>query len=101
MNVGPTERIGRLASAGAGAGVADTAGAGAGVPLGLALTGRPFGGADICLARSSVTMISPCCEAAARSSMFLSASAQVWPVALQLQDGLNSWRYLKAVGSAV
>jgi len=44
------------------------------------------------LALSSVTMISPCCSAAAFSSIDLSASDQVWPGALQEHDGLNSVR---------
>ena len=51
-----------------------------------------FGACDIFLALSSVTMISPCCWAAAVSSMVFSASAQVCPGALHEQDGLNSWR---------
>ena len=50
------------------------------------------GARDIFLALSSVTMMSPCCSAAALSSMVFSASDQVCPAALQAQDGLNSWR---------
>ena len=48
------------------------------------------GARDIFLALSSVTMMSPCCSAAALSSMDFKASDQVWPTALQAQDGLNS-----------
>src|SRR5258707_5603010 len=103
MKVGPTERIGLLSgalpvetaavfAAGSGAGVASgAAAAGAG--------GEPFlagaaaclvGARDIFLALSSVTMMSPCCSAAALSSMLFSASDQVCPAALHAQDGLNS-----------
>jgi hypothetical protein len=49
-------------------------------------------GRDIFFALSSVTMTSPCCSAAALSSMLFSASDQVWPAALHEQDGLNSCR---------
>src|SRR5579863_9711623 len=108
MNVGPTERIGLLSedasdvAAGAfGAGVAAGSGAVATVPFlagGVALV---CCGRDIFLALSSVTMMSPCCSAAALSSMFLSASDQVWPAALQAQDGLNSERNLNALGEEV
>jgi len=50
------------------------------------------GARDIFLALSSVTMISPCCSAAALSSIDFNASDQVCPGALQEQDGLNSVR---------
>ena len=52
---------------------------------------------DIFLALSSVTMMSPCCSAAALSSMVFSASDQVCPAALQAQDGLNSGRISERV----
>ena len=93
MKVGPTDRIVVLS----GATTVKSAGfaAGAGVVAG----GAPFlaetafgGGRDIFLAPSSVTMMSPCCSAAALSSMFFRASDQVWPAALHEQDGVNSWR---------
>src|SRR5258708_4842708 len=105
MNVGPTERIGLLSGAlpveaaallaagsGAGAGVASgTAAAAAGAEPFLAGAGGFLVGArDIFLALSSVTMMSPCCSAAALSSMLLSASDQVCPAALHAQEGLNS-----------
>src|SRR5436190_493413 len=116
MKVGPTERIGLsfagavsgMAAAGAGAGAG--AGSGAGVlavvagaaPFFLGAAGAVFdGGCDIFLALSSVTMMSPCCSAAALSSIDFSASDQVWPGALQAQDGLNSWRKRNAFGNAV
>src|ERR1700676_1538000 len=108
MKVGPTERIG-LSPVGTVAG-AVVSGAGAagvlavvpGAPF-FAAAGAPFaaGGRAIFLALSSVTMISPCCSAAALSSMLFSASDQVCPGALQEQDGLNSVRYLNAFGSEV
>ena len=89
MKVGPTERIGLLsdvvpavaaavlAAAGADEGAASGGGAavvvpflpGAGVDLAI--------GCDIFLALSSVTMISPCCAAAALSSMLFRASDHV------------------------
>src|SRR3954454_7697484 len=103
MKVGPTERIG-LSFAGA---VSGTAGAGAGTgsvagvpavvagaaPFFLGEVGAVFDvGCDIFLALSSVTMMSPCCSAAALSSIDFSASDQVWPAALQEHDGTNSLR---------
>src|SRR4051794_13403429 len=102
MKVGPTERIG-LSFAGAGSGAAAAgagAGSGAGVlavagaaPFFLGAVGAVFdGGCDIFLALSSVTMISPCCSAAALSSIDFSASDQVCPTALQEHDGTNSLR---------
>ena len=97
--------------AGGGRGLAEASGAGAAagavavVPLDAAvfLAGAvvAFGGSDIFLALSSVTMISPCCSAAALSSMLFSASDQVCPAALQEQDGLNSWRKRNAFGDEV
>ena len=104
MKVGPTERIGLLSvevpevavvvldAAGAGAGVASGAVVADVVPfLAGAGAGACFTGArDIFFALSSVTMISPCCSAAALSSMVFSASDQVCPAALHEQDGLNS-----------
>ena len=53
--------------------------------------GRPCGsgGNESCRARSSLTTMSPRSRG---SSMFLSASAQVWPVCLQLQAELNCLR---------
>src|ERR1700690_1001996 len=114
MNVGPTERIGffsgpvvvgvvlEAAAAGAGAGagvasgvvVADVAPFLAGAGAGACFTGAR----DIFFALSSVTMMSPCCSAAALSSMVFSASDQVCPAALHAQDGLNSWRKGNAFG---
>src|SRR5580698_6851761 len=111
MNVGPTVRIGLspaapVEAAGVSAGASgDGAGvlavvAGGAAPFLVAGVGAAFGvGArDIFFALSSVTMISPCCSAAALSSMLFRASDQVWPAALQAQDGLNSVRYLNAFG---
>src|SRR5260370_679463 len=98
MKVGPTERIGLLSvSGGDAAAPVDASGGGAepavlaeGAPF-LAAAGVAFGcGRDIFFALSSVTMMSPCCSAAALSSMDFSASDQVWPAALHAQDGLNS-----------
>src|SRR3979411_2139730 len=104
MKVGPTERIGFSFFRGGGGGVA-AAGAGAvsgaGVlalvagtaPFFLGAAGVVFdGGCDIFLALSSVTMMSPCCSAAALSSIDFSASDQVCPTALQEHDGTNSLR---------
>src|SRR5260370_11549581 len=81
-----------------GAGVAGTMAVAPVVPF-FGFAAAPFvvGGRDIFFALSSVTMMSPCCSAAALSSMFFSASDQVCPVALQEQDGLNSWRKRKAL----
>src|SRR6516164_2196623 len=117
MKVGPTERIVLLSEvapevaaavfaaddAGAGAGDGSGAGVAPAVPfLPDARLGLDFAiGLDIFLALSSVTMISPCCSAAALSSMLLSASDQVWPAGLQEQDGLNSWRKRKAFAKEV
>src|SRR5258708_39938945 len=112
MKVGPTVRIG-LSPAGAAesaAGVVAAAAGGAAValPAGAApfLAAVPFAGcgcARCCIffALSSVTMMSPCCSTAALSSTDFSASDQVWPAALQAQDGLNSVRNLNAVRGAV
>src|SRR4051812_43206671 len=100
MKVGPTERIG-LSFAGAGSGAAAAgagAGSGAGVLAVVAGAAAPFflvaggaavfeGGCAIFLALSSVTMMSPCCSAAALSSIDFSASDQVCPTALQEHDG--------------
>src|SRR6476646_9812334 len=104
MTVRPTDRSGLSpdvpAESAAGAG-AEVSGAGAGgVPGGtpaapfFAGEGVPLAarGRAIFFALSSVTMISPCCSAAALSSMLFRASDQVCPAALQAQDGLNSWR---------
>src|SRR5882724_9337156 len=108
IKVGPTERIGLLSGAAAvelaaGADASGAAGAVAVVPAGaapfLAAAAAPLVGArDIFLALSSVTMMSPCCSAAALSSIVFSASDQVCPAALHAQDGLNSWRKRKAFG---
>src|SRR4051812_40378822 len=104
MKVGPTERIGlspgapveSVAGAGAGASAAGAAGVLAVAPAApfFAAVGAPFaaGGRAIFFALSSVTMMSPCCSAAALSSTLFRASDQVCPAALQAQDGLNSWR---------
>src|ERR1700722_16259514 len=108
MNVGPTVRIDLLSGAGpvdavpadvvvelgaaSGAGVASGAAAAGAEPF-LAGTAACLGGArDIFLALFLVTIISPCCSAAALSSMLFRASDQVCPAALHAQDGLNSWR---------
>src|SRR6185369_10955395 len=79
------------AGAGSGAGVlAVVAGA---APFFLGAAGAVFdGGCDIFLALSSVTMMSPCCSAAALSSIDFSASDQVCPTALQEHDGTYSLR---------
>src|SRR4051812_14815349 len=108
--LGPTERIGLfsdevvavpVSAGGVAAGAPAVVAAGA-APF-LAFAGVPLLSCRCCifLALSSVTMMSPCCSADALSSADLSASAQVWPAALQEQDGLNSLRNLNAVGSAV
>src|SRR5260370_42580563 len=108
MKVGPTDRIGLLSDGVAGAGtavlvreeggaaLAGVSGAGAAsgtaavVPF-LAAAGAGLAcGRDIFFALSSVTIMSPCCSAAALSSMLFRASDQVWPAALHAQDGLNS-----------
>src|SRR5260370_42300626 len=101
INVGPTDRIGLSPAAPVEAvagGAVSAAGAGGG--LAAAVLGAPFfpvdagafgaGGRAIFFALSSVTMMSPCCSAAALSSTLFSASDQVCPAALQAQDGLNS-----------
>src|ERR1700681_797104 len=113
MKVGPTVRIGffspaALVASAAGADVSGAGGAVAVVLVGVApflAAGAPFAGCGcarccIFLALSSVTMMSPCCSTAALSSTDFSASDQVWPAALQAQDGLNSVRNLNAFGSA-
>src|ERR1700710_836629 len=100
MKVGPTVRILSdavpvevvVSAGGAGASGAAAAGAVAVVAPFLAATGLVGGGRDIFLALSSVTMMSPCCSAAALSSMVFKASDHVCPAALHEQDGLNSWR---------
>jgi len=110
MKVGPTERIGLLsdvvpldAAGGAdesGAGSAGAASAAGGAaPPRLAEAGAGFTRC-IFFALSSVTMISPC-SALALSSIDFNASDQVWPGALQEQDGLNSVRKWNAFGSEV
>src|SRR5438045_6712198 len=105
MKVGPTVRIGFFSSVAAGAGsAAGAAGAGAVAVVAAPFLAAPFGGCGcarccIFLALSSVTMMSPCCSTRALSSTDFSASDQVWPAALQAQDGLNSVRNLKALGS--
>ena len=82
MKVGPTVRICLpLDDASEGAavafcGVAEAGAVVATVPF-LAGVALVCCGRDIFLALSSVTMMSPCCSAAALSSMFFSASAQV------------------------
>src|SRR5580704_14137617 len=105
MNVGPTVRI-DLLSVPAGAVPVEVvvvlgAASGAGVVSGGVAGAEPFlagtaacllGARDIFFALSSVTMMSPCCSAAALSSMLFRASDQVCPAALHAQDGLNSWR---------
>src|SRR5438270_8915078 len=107
MKVGPTERIGLLSDGALDAGAGVLAGVGVAAGSGAVAATAPFlveaGGCFVCgrdifLALSSVTMMSPCCSAAALSSMVLSASDQVWPAALHAQDGLNSWRKRKAFG---
>src|ERR1019366_3760351 len=99
IKVGPTDRIGLFSVSVEGVALVDASGAGAvaavlaGAAPFLAAAGTAFGsGRDIFFALSSVTMISPCCSAAALSSMDFSASDQVCPAALHAQDGLNSWR---------
>src|SRR5216684_3604788 len=101
IKVGPTDRIGLFSEGGPGAGAALLAGAsGAGAASGaaavvpfLAAVGAGLAGTrDIFFALSSVTMMSPCCSAAALSSMLFRASDHVCPTALHEQDGLNSWR---------
>src|SRR4051794_8511804 len=112
MKVGPTVRIGLSAAVAVeSAGGAGTSGAGeAGAPAAPAGAAPFLAGADfacgcarccIFFALSSVTMMSPCCWTAALSSTDFSASDQVWPAALQAQDGLNSVRYLNAFASEV
>src|SRR6202453_2422738 len=104
MKVGPTDRIDLLAGAApddAAAVLVGSSGADPAVAV-VAVEAAPFlavaavvglvGARDIFLALSSVTMISPCCWAAAVSSMVFNASAQVCPAALHEQEGLNSWR---------
>src|SRR5260363_149768 len=104
MKVGPTVRICLsppapvVVSAVAAGGAAS---AGAAPFLAAVAGGLPVWRCCIRLALSSVTMMSPCSAALARSSIDFSASAQVWPGALHEQDGLNSVRYLNAFGSAL
>src|SRR6185369_1701225 len=113
MKVGPTVRIcffssvvpvdvESAAAGAAGGGVAAVGPAGVAPFLAVGDV-RPLGCARCCIrfALSSVTMISPCCSTAALSSTDFSASDQVWPAALQAQDGLNSVRNLNAFGSDV
>src|ERR1700687_6168824 len=108
MKVGPTVRICLspvVPVEGTGASGAGVAGAVAVVPAApfFPVAGAPFVGRGraIFFALSSVTMMSPCCSAAALSSMFFSASDQVCPAALQEQVGLNSWRKRNAFGEDV
>src|SRR6266511_2642663 len=106
MKVGPTVRTLSLSLAAAvvsgGVTVAGAAVAGAAAVPFLAVEGgvAPFGCARCCIRRalSSVTMMSPCSTPALSSTDF-SASDQVWPAALQAQEGLNSVRNLNAFGS--
>ena len=105
MKVGPTVRI-CLLSDDALEGAAGAFGVGSGAVAAtepfLAGTGVDFaGGRASFLAFSSVTIMSPCCSAAAFSSIDFSASDQLWPAALQAQDGLNSCRNLNALGDDV
>src|SRR5207253_2153382 len=101
MKVGPTVRTDlslSLAVAVVSGGGAVVAGAAAVVPfLAGGDGGALFGCARCCirLALSSVTMMSPCSTPALSSTDF-SASDQVWPAALQAQEGLNSVRNLNA-----
>src|SRR3569623_1898373 len=91
MNVGPTERIlpGSVFASGA-------AVAGAGGDA-VCFAGAVRGGCDIRLARSSVTVMSPC-SAPLEVSTRLSASAQLCPGARQLHV-LSYWvRMRKAFG---
>ena len=103
MKVGPTDRIGLFAGAApedAAVVLVGSSGVDAALVAVVAFEPAPFldpagvvdllGACDIFLALSSVTMISPCCWAAAVSSMVFSASAQVCPGALQEHEGLNS-----------
>src|SRR4029077_17766179 len=111
MKVGPTERICLLSVAvplvvGAGADAVASGGACvpsavAGAPPFLAEAGGDLPCERCCIrfALSSVTMMSPRCSAAALSSIDFNASAQVWPGALQEQEGLNSVRNRNAFGS--
>src|SRR5258708_22917652 len=106
MKAGPTERIGLSEAApvdvAAGGDAWGWGGVAGGVvavpavapPFLVAAAGAAFGGGGraIFFALSSVTMMSPCCSAVALSSTVFSASDQVWPTALQAQDGLNSVR---------
>src|SRR5580692_11094437 len=102
MKVGPTDRIVLLSvalpvdvvallaeasDAGAVSGAEAVAGAEPFLPGAVACL---VGARDIFLALSSVTMMSPCCSAAALSSMLFRASDQVCPAALHAQEGLNS-----------
>src|SRR5580704_15090282 len=97
MKVGPIDRIGLSGAAPVESAAGGLSGAG-GVPapvvaapfFAVATGLLPASGRAIFLALSSVTMMSPCCSAAALSSMLFSASDQVCPAALQAQDGLNS-----------
>src|SRR5713226_7412928 len=101
MKVGPTERIGLFSDGVSVEGAAAAGASGAGVLAVVPAGAAPFLGAagaacgsgrDIFFALSSVTMMSPCCSAAALSSMLFRASDHVCPAALHEQDGLNSWR---------
>src|SRR6266446_9638450 len=99
MKVGPTDRIGLFsegvpeegaAGLGGASGAGVASGTAAAVPFLAAAGAGLVCGRDIFFAFSSVTMMSPCCSAAALSSMLFSASDHVWPAALHAQDGLNS-----------
>src|ERR1700722_16815993 len=108
MKVGPTDRI-VLLSEGASAGAAGALGAvgagsgpgGATAPFLAGAAGDLACGRDIFFEPSSVTMMSPCCSAAALSSTDFSASDPVWAAALQEQVGLNSCRKRNAFGDDV
>src|SRR5215475_12644383 len=111
MKVGPTVRICLLSEpvvawSDCGADAAASAGAAGGGALAVAapfLLAAGFASGRCCirLALSSVTMMSPCCSAAALSSIDFSASDQVWPAALHEQLGLNSVLNLNALASEV
>src|SRR4051794_39506310 len=100
MKVGPTVRI-CLSPPAPVVASADAGAASAGAAPFLAAVGLPVWRCCIRFALSSVTMMSPCCSALVLSSIDFSASAQVWPGALQEQLGLNSVRYLNALASAL
>ena len=96
--LGPTERIGLfsgdaavpVSAGGAAAGALAVVGAGAEPFLAFAGAALPSRCCCIFFALSSVTMMSPCCSTGRLVVVDFSASDQVWPAALQAQDGLNS-----------